>query len=902
MNLWRLILGVLLTLNGVCAAADILMTEFMAVNKGTLADEAAEFDDWVELFNATDEPVDIAGFYLSDDPDDATLWQIPPAPNGETIIPPEDYLIVWSDNDSDQGALHGPFKLASEGGVVSLSDPSGAAIDSIAYPAQHPDIAFGRTSIEGDTFSFLLAPTPGETNESTGVSQVGGVTFSKEAGVFREPFQLTMETVTEGSSIKYTTDSKEPGLFAGATYAGPIEIGSSTTLRAGVFVGGQRISPLQTQIYLAMDSELAAFESNLPVVLIDSRGHDFARDTSLGTEFEQSPVASAFFDGEGEGRTSLTTAPSYLGDAGMHVRGASSREWPKQQFRFETWGPSYEDRAVGLLGLPADADWILAAPYFDRSMMRNHLTFRWWEALGYESPRTEFFELFLDQDGDGRFTMADYQGVYVLTETIKRTNDRLDIASLKANEEGSFDGDYAIEATNVNQHWVSQKGTRLKYVEPREAELVPEVEAWIRNHFNDLEATVFSDDFEQSAEILDVPSHVDYDIMRELSRNIDGASTFLSFREGKVHMGPLWDCNQAYGLTRLFTPNPGWMTDGWNVEYMLQSAHWMKWWDHLENDPNYQTAWEDRWVELREGALSDERLLGAIDATASLLAESAERNFERWDILGKAIWVTGGFTRADPGEAERDSFAKEVAYVKDWLTARLAWIDSKVSSPPSFSPAGGAAVPDGFVLEIGQTEGFKPFGGTFYYTTTGRDPRLSGGGLNEAAIGYQEPFALTKTVTVSARARSIFGKWSSLRRATFLVGTEPASASNLTLSEFHYNPKGSDATEFIELANRGDRAIDLTGVRLAEAVEFTFGRRALEPGQVVLVVEDPDVFSTDDPSVAGAWEGRLANGGETILILSAMGEEILTLQYGAEGDWPGKADGLGVVSAREFGE
>ncbi len=120
-NLWRLILGVLLTLNGVCAAADILLTEFMAVNKGILADEAGEFDDWIEVFNASGHPVDLAGFYLSDDSDDATLWQILPAPNGETIIPAGGYVIVWLDNDSDQGVLHGPFKLAGEGGMISLA-------------------------------------------------------------------------------------------------------------------------------------------------------------------------------------------------------------------------------------------------------------------------------------------------------------------------------------------------------------------------------------------------------------------------------------------------------------------------------------------------------------------------------------------------------------------------------------------------------------------------------------------------------------------------------------------------------------------------------------------------------------------------------------------------------------
>lgn len=869
------------------------ISEFMALNDRTLADEEGEFDDWIEIANTQDTARDLGGYYLSNDREDPALWEVPPS----TVVPPQGSLLIWLDNDPEQGPLHAPFRLSGAGGVILLTEPDGETLrDEIVFPAQHPDVAFGRASMVAESSLFLLNPTPGEANDPTGVSTLGGVKFSRPPGVFTEPFELILSTETEGGSLRYTTNGKEPSLFNGTNYSEPITISESTCLRVHVLVGGQVVSPLVTQVYLAVDEEVANFDSNLPVVLVDSRGYDFSGDSSLNAGFPQSPVCSVFFETSEDGRASIADEPQHVGRAGMNVRGASSRGWPKKQYKFETWGEADEDRDVSLLGLPPDADWILAAPYFDKSLIRNEITFRWWEKLGYYSPRTRFLELFVDMDGDGRVTMDDYEGVYVLTEKIKSSPDRLAI-----NEES-----FILEATNVNQHWTSARGIRLKYVEPRESEEDPDRKEAVRLKYDLVEQAVLNDDFEDPSEgyrkHLDVPSHVDYDIMRELSRNIDGASTFLSLDdEGKVQMGPLWDYNQSYGLTRLFDPVPGWRTDGWNDSYMTNGGHWMKWWGHLKSDPEYQLEWEDRWVALREGVFSNEELLGDIDALEDLLAEGAGRNFERWDSLGKVVWATGGSTRADPGESKRDTYAKEIAFVRDWLVARLEWIDSQVPSPPSFNQSGGA-VPEGFTLEMGEGSQFKPFGGRIHYTLDGTDPRAGGGGLVEQSSAYDGPVILSEDTVVSARMRSIFGRWSTLRRASFLVGAEPPSANHLTVSELHYNPQGADDLEFIELVNRGSSAIDLSGVQLRGAVEFSFPTVSLKPNEVILVVEDREAFlahyQIEATLVAGQWTGALRNSGEELEVAESSGERLLAFAYDDSEGWPSDADGDGYSLER----
>jgi hypothetical protein len=143
--------------------------------------------------------------------------------------------------------------------------------------------------------------------------------------------------------------------------------------------------------------------------------------------------------------------------------------------------------------------------------------------------------------------------------------------------------------------------------------------------------------------------------------------------------------------------------------------------------------------------------------------------------------------------------------------------------------------------------------------------------------------------------RSIFGKWSTLRRARYFPGAVAAGPDNLLLSEIHYNPPGPDDLEFIEFANPTDHPIDLTGIQLGRAVSFTFGPTFLLPGEALLVVEDAVAFheEVEGARIAGQWAGALSNGGETLEVTDAQGRLLLTLTYDDEGDWPREADGIG---------
>ncbi len=142
----------------------LFINEFMASNDNAYADENGEYDDWIELYNAGDKEVNIAGMYLSDNPDDATKWQIPTG-NDKTKIPAGGFLVLWADGQTDQGVLHLPFKLSSGGEAIVVTASDGeTTIDQHIYGPQTTDISEGRDPDGSDNWVKFSVPTPGASN------------------------------------------------------------------------------------------------------------------------------------------------------------------------------------------------------------------------------------------------------------------------------------------------------------------------------------------------------------------------------------------------------------------------------------------------------------------------------------------------------------------------------------------------------------------------------------------------------------------------------------------------------------------------------------------------------------------------------------------------------------------
>jgi hypothetical protein len=168
---------------------DIQINELLAINDLTLGDNYGEFDDWIELINHGETPVDLDGYYLTDNQNQLTKWSFPFA---NITIEPDSFLVIWCDNDDEQGDLHTNFKLSSGGEFLAIVSPDGNTIlDSLTFPEQDADISYGRVAEELLLWDYMT-PTPGSANSI--LSLVNDITPTEISihSVYPNPFNSSI--------------------------------------------------------------------------------------------------------------------------------------------------------------------------------------------------------------------------------------------------------------------------------------------------------------------------------------------------------------------------------------------------------------------------------------------------------------------------------------------------------------------------------------------------------------------------------------------------------------------------------------------------------------------------------------------------------------------------------------
>ena len=145
----------------------IFINEFIALNNTGITDQYGEHSDWIEIFNAGDNAVDVGGLYITDDLSEPDAWEIPTNCPDSTTIPPGGFLLLWADKDPEEGILHVNIKLSGDGEQIGLAQQSGANfvyIDSLEFGGQTADISYGRYPDGNKNMQFFEQPTPGAQN------------------------------------------------------------------------------------------------------------------------------------------------------------------------------------------------------------------------------------------------------------------------------------------------------------------------------------------------------------------------------------------------------------------------------------------------------------------------------------------------------------------------------------------------------------------------------------------------------------------------------------------------------------------------------------------------------------------------------------------------------------------
>lgn len=142
-------------------ASGIYINEVMADNDAAVPGPNGTYPDWIELYNAGPEAVDLSGMYLTDDPGNPVKWQFP---NG-TIISGRGYLVVWSNGYAGEEALHVSFALNANGETLTLFGGDGATlIDQVTLRKQLRDVSFGRAPDGSANWDYFSTSTPASAN------------------------------------------------------------------------------------------------------------------------------------------------------------------------------------------------------------------------------------------------------------------------------------------------------------------------------------------------------------------------------------------------------------------------------------------------------------------------------------------------------------------------------------------------------------------------------------------------------------------------------------------------------------------------------------------------------------------------------------------------------------------
>lgn len=491
------------------------------------------------------------------------------------------------------------------------------------------------------------------------------------------------------------------------------------------------------------NASVAFTESNLPIVLLTVDGKTIQREERI--------TCKMTIINNGEGKTNyvdMVAHPGqkidYDGYISIKYRGNSSfNSSDKKPYGFKTIDKPLEEGGkktkVKLLGLGKDNDWAFLAPFSDKSMLRDVLTFELGRPYFDWVPSSRHCELMLD---------GKYYGIYILTERPGKGKQRLNLND-PGEDEGDLTGDWHVEIDRDDEdhyyrskyHPYGMSGTfdysryiTYQYDDPEYedfADLPAGTEKAIQKSIDDMEDCFASDTYTDPVngyrKYIDVTSFIDYLLSTEFCFNIDGyrlSSHMYKYSETRAKNEgldsrwkcTLWDFNIAYGNANY---NNGSSTNLWQYDFNSRTTDPQAvpfWWRRLLDDPAFQADLKARWAQYRQEQYSDEAIEAKIDSMSTRLTSGGamDRNEAAWGMFGRQVW---------PNAYVGNSYQDEIDYLKSWIRKRLRFMDKQLLPQEVRASSEPLTVKEGFTDDIivealpgrtHATNGADTGGNTFY--------------------------------------------------------------------------------------------------------------------------------------------------------------------------------------------
>lgn len=452
--------------------------------------------------------------------------------------------------------------------------------------------------------------------------------------------------------------------------------------------------------YRPENSGVKIDQTNLPIVFIDTR-HGGEKPNIIHKDYVIPARMKVIMndDGTNYGDTLLHPGQKtdYEGWISIRYRGntsfSASEKKPYAIRTLESDDVEGKKQKVSIMGMPKDNKWAMLAPFNDRSQIRDVLIFQLTRPYFDYVPRVRHCEVILD---------GIYYGIYVMAERPSKGKHRLNLDD-PGDEGDALTGGYLLE---VDRNYGEEHYYRSKYVmkdkngrpysynnrivfqykHPDYDEMMPDHPhqlQYIQNQIELMENALLSSNFTDPEtgyrHYLDPMSFIDQQLAQEVSGNVDGYRLSTNIYKQRDSQNPLfrttlWDFNLAFGNTSY---NHGTDTDYWLYQNTYIPATDYKvpfWWSRMMEDAAYVLQLKERWAEYRNGTFSNERLFATVDSLVSLLEDGGalERNNTAFTMFGgKQIWPV-------PNVWSVNTYDKEIAHIKKWLSDRIAWLDQQL--------------------------------------------------------------------------------------------------------------------------------------------------------------------------------------------------------------------------------
>ncbi|MBL7774124.1 MAG: CotH kinase family protein [Chitinophagaceae bacterium] len=241
----KILLGLfLLAFGQTMNAQDVVVNEYSCSNINTFLDAYNQYEDWVELYNATGTNINLTGYYLSDDPADIQKWQIPTVtditPGGRKMVIPSNRGLVAAN-----GQIHPDFKLTqTKGEWFILADPSGNIVDSVKLQLTQRGHSRGRVTDGSPNYGIFTTPTPNATNntQTAYVKYATTPIMSVPGGNYAAAQTVAISTPDPLVTLYYTINGVNPTATS-TVYAAPINVAATTVVRARAYSSDPTVLP-----------------------------------------------------------------------------------------------------------------------------------------------------------------------------------------------------------------------------------------------------------------------------------------------------------------------------------------------------------------------------------------------------------------------------------------------------------------------------------------------------------------------------------------------------------------------------------------------------------------------------------------------------------------------------------